>query len=103
MTDATRQLTGTVDGQRIYGFPALALLYGIDAEVVRVAINFGGTEQPNLEDIPIEWRNAGRRRGSEATAATGSDELLDVLRYWAARDYGASVTINSNGDAYLTA
>jgi hypothetical protein len=45
---------------------------------------------------------AARRRWREASAATGSDELLSVLGYWAQRDLGSGITIDSNGDAYIT-
>lgn len=102
MTDATHQLTGTVDGCPVLGFPAIALLYGVDAEVVRTAINFDGQDQPDHTDIPAEWLGAARRRWREASAATGSDELLSVLGYWAQRDLGCGITIGSNGDAFLT-
>jgi hypothetical protein len=103
MTETRRQLTGTVNGSQALGSEAIALLYGVDAEVVRASIDFDGPDQPDAADVPAEWRKAARRRWREASAVTGSDELLSVLGYWAQCDLGGGITIDSNGDAFLTA
>jgi hypothetical protein len=102
MTETRRQLTGTINGSQALGSEAIALLYGVDAEVVRASVNFDGPDHHDVADIPADWMKAARRRWREASAVTGSDELLSVLGYWAQRDLGCSITLDSNGDAFLT-
>jgi hypothetical protein len=48
--------------------------------------------------IPIEWIRSGRRRAKEAASRTGSNDMVSVLEYWAARkDRGANLEIIYEG------
>jgi tryptophan 2,3-dioxygenase len=41
--------------------------------------------------LSADWSKDARRRISEAEAATGSERLGDILRYWALRELGIDV------------
>jgi hypothetical protein len=97
-----RQLTGVVAGQVLMWPDGAALIYGVDPEVLRIVFPFAPGEDPDPVNAPTEWRQAGARRWREATAATGSNDLLAVLTHWAAHDYDAAVTVDDDGCAYLT-
>lgn len=92
MTTKTIELTRTVNGEPMMSADALALLFGLDAKRVRdyMTINAGGIA------FPSEWLRAGRRRASEAAAATGSRDVFDVLAFWARRDLGAEIVFTDN-------
>ena len=66
----------------------LALLFGKDVGEVRALPVVDGVVQ-----IPREWMEEGRRRSSEAMAATGSKVAVDALRYWARRDHNAELAV----------
>lgn len=75
---------------------ALGLLFGIDVELIKAHAKHN-TRNGHIT-VPAEWIKAGRRRASEAAAATGSRDMLDSLRYWAKRDHGAQITCQPDGD-----
>ena len=84
MTTPPIELTRTINGEPMMSADAMALLFGIDAKTIRYQLALSGV-------VPPEWLRAGRRRASEAAAATGSRDVFDVLRYWARRDLGAEI------------
>lgn len=71
-----------VDGEPMFSLEGVELLFGVPAELITVGTPF-----------PQEWIKAGRRRAREAMAATGSDFVLDIMRYWAQKDHGAALEI----------
>jgi hypothetical protein len=72
------------DGKTAYGINAIALFYGLDADSIDPCA------QP-LAQLSDEQKEIGRRRTEEARAATGTDEAVDILRYWARRDLKVDV------------
>ena len=62
---------------------AVSLLFG-----VAVADFEALPRQENSVRIPSEWTRRGRQRAREAMAHTGSDSIIDSLRYWARKDHG---------------
>jgi hypothetical protein len=66
----------------------MALLFGVTLADVH-ALPFAD----GVSLIPREWIQRGRRRTREAAAHTGSDDLLDVLTYWARADHGADLVV----------
>ncbi len=62
-----------------------ALLFGVPVEQIKAAAAAGPT--------PAEWIKAMRRRANEAFAATGGEDFLDILQYWARRDHGAELVL----------
>lgn len=86
-----------INGEPMLDMIATAVLFGVDADQLTTHIR---QQSPGLADgvmfnakFPGAWLKAGRRRASEARAATGSSDFLDVLRYWAMRDLGANVVL----------
>lgn len=71
------------DDPKLDGLGA-ALLYGVTVDQIK-AIAPG--------PIPDAWVKASRRRANEALAATGGDDLLDILEYWARKDYDAELVL----------
>lgn len=71
----------------------------VPAETIAAHLNAALTDARGLTaaTMPPEWLRAGRRRTSEAAAATGSRELFDVLAYWAQRDLGAEIVFTDCG------
>ena len=61
-----------------------ALLFGVTVEQI-TAIAPG--------PIPAEWFQAMRRRANEAFAATGGEDLLDILEHWARKDHNAELVL----------
>ncbi|ORB75943.1 hypothetical protein BST44_02740 [Mycobacterium scrofulaceum] len=65
---------------------AMSLLLGVPAANIR---------QLDQEPLPEVWVKAGQRRRKEAVAHTGSNEIIEGLRYWAAHDHDAVLEIDS--------
>ncbi|OBA66048.1 hypothetical protein A5633_03010 [Mycolicibacterium elephantis] len=76
------------DGDVLLPAEAMALLLGVPALLI---------EQHRVDNgvmsLPDEWIRQGRRRASEAKAHTGSDAMLDSLKYWARKDHNAQLEI----------
>jgi hypothetical protein len=68
-----------IDGELCIDNAGIRLLLGLSEEQAAAMLN--------LTDMPAEWHQQGRRRSKEAAAHTGSEDLLDILEYWAAKDY----------------
>lgn len=77
-----------VDGEPMLDSAALALLFGVELDAVR-----GLPVKDGVSAIPNMWVKRGRRRSREAMAHTGSDAMLDGLRYWARKDHGAELEV----------
>jgi hypothetical protein len=74
-------LAHRVDGKVVqFSVMAVALLYGLPPDQI----------DPHAPLSEEQWK-VGRRRTKEAQAATGSDELVDVLWYWARAERGMDV------------
>lgn len=67
-----------------------ALLYGVTVDQIK-AIAPG--------PIPADWTKAMRRRANEAFAATGGEDILDILEYWARRDHDAKLVLVARPEA----
>jgi len=80
-----------VNGQDVMSADALALLWGIPADDITAYMQTHVIDE--LVDFPLEWLKAGKRRVKEASAAVGTNQLLDVLAYWAARDRDADIVL----------
>lgn len=89
------ELTRTVNGEPTMSADAMSLLFGIDADTVSQHMSaniIGGALR-----FPPEWIKAGKRRSKEAAAATGSNNVFDILAYWARRDLGAEIVFTDDG------
>ncbi|OBK82135.1 hypothetical protein A5649_09780 [Mycolicibacter heraklionensis] len=95
MTTKPIELTRDIDGDPMLSAAALSLLFGVDEELVNAHSKRSTVN--NRTPMPTAWIRAGRRRTSEAAAATGSRDLLDVLAYWARRDRGAEIVFTDGG------
>jgi hypothetical protein len=80
-----------VDGDQLLNADALALLFGVDAALIKA---YG---RNNITDghvtFPPEWIKRGKRRAREALAHNGSNAMLDSLQYWARKDHGAELRV----------
>jgi hypothetical protein len=100
MTDKPTMLITEVNGVEVMSADALALLFGVPADAIteylrRNIIN-------DMTAFPAEWLKAGKRRVKEASAATGTNQLLEILEYWADRDLGAVIVpIDEDGKVDL--
>jgi hypothetical protein len=83
------ELIRDINGELMLSPEALSLLFGVDVELITA--HGKRTMDDGHITLPSAWMQAGRRRTSEAAAATGSRELLDILAYWARRDRGAEI------------
>ncbi|MFX1757253.1 hypothetical protein [Rhodococcus sp. As11] len=72
-----------IDGEPVVSAKGLALLLGVSEDQVRALAQFRGT---GVDALPPEWVKAGLRRAKEYQAATGHDDMLGALEYWAARE-----------------
>lgn len=72
-----------VDGEPVISAKGLALLLGVPEDQVRALAATHGTD---VAHIPAEWVKAGRRRAKEYQAATGRDDMLGALEYWAEKE-----------------
>jgi hypothetical protein len=79
-------LIAVVDGKQKISALAAALLMGIDLETVIELVERG-------DPFPDEWMQAKRRRRKEAKAATGSDDFIVALEYWALKELGAQSVV----------
>lgn len=95
MTTAPIELTRSVNGEPMMSATAISLLFGVDSGVVEqyMRTNIIGCALR----FPPEWIKAGKRRGKEAAAATGSNDVFDILAYWAQRDLGAEIVFTDSG------
>lgn len=88
MTDHTI-LIETIDGEPMLSAEALSLLFGVPTEDIT---EFSKEHSnPHGTVFPKTWLQAARRRAREAAAATGENDILTVLGFWAARDRNAVV------------
>jgi hypothetical protein len=88
MTDAITIHVTEVNGEPMIDSECMALMFGVTAADVRALPFADGCSR-----IPREWIKRGRRRTREAAAATGSAELLDILKFWAHKDHGAELEV----------
>ena len=72
-----------IDGEPVVSAKGLALLLGVPEDQVRALALFRGT---GVDALPAEWVKAGLRRSKEYQAATGRDDMLGALEYWARRE-----------------
>lgn len=77
-----------IDGEPMLDATAMSLLFGVRTEEVSALPIGNGTTR-----LPTEWLKRGRRRAREAMAHTGSDAMLDNLRYWARQDHAAELEV----------
>jgi hypothetical protein len=86
-----------VDGTELIDSDTMALMLGVDAHLIdeHLIRRPGLLEDGNYFNayLPHGWIKQGRRRTREAAAATGSNDILSVLSYWAQRDLGATIAI----------
>lgn len=90
------ELARNINGEPMLSTAALALLFGIDADVVEHQMRTTMDRDKGTARFPAEWTKAGKRRGKEAAAATGSNDLFDILTYWARRDLGADIVFTDD-------
>jgi hypothetical protein len=84
-----KELMRDVDGELMLSPEALSLLFGVDVALIEAQGK--STMHDGHITLPQAWWQAGRRRTREAAAATGSEDLVDILGYWAARERGAEI------------
>ncbi|MCQ4364561.1 hypothetical protein KQR54_26130 [Mycobacterium gordonae] len=88
MTDPITIHVRQIDGDILLDSQALTLAFGVDVAAVKALPVVDGVSR-----IPREWARRGKRRAAEASAHTGSEALLDALRYWARRDHNADLQV----------
>jgi hypothetical protein len=77
-----------IDGEPMLDSHALSLMFGVRTEEIQALPVADGAKV-----IPREWIKRGRQRTREAMAHTGSDFIIDGLRYWAQRDHNAELEV----------
>ncbi|WP_258043753.1 hypothetical protein [Mycobacterium kansasii] len=77
-----------IGGEPMLDMQALALLFGVGVAAVEALPIINGHIR-----IPREWARRGKRRAREPIAHTGSDFILDGIRYWARHDHGADLEV----------
>ncbi len=88
MTITIKTEIRNVDTDPMLDSQALGLLFGVSvADVLALPMKDG------TSPIPREWIKRGRRRTREAMAHTGSDFIMDTLRYWAQKDHNADLEV----------
>ena len=88
------------DGGRrapVLGVEGLSILTGVTEDELRLRSMLAEGDLDTRTWMLPEWWKAGRRRAREAMAATGSDALVNAIRYWAAREHGADVEFDYRG------
>lgn len=85
MTTYTVTITGLDGDDPKFDANGAALLFGVPVEQIKAAAAEGPT--------PAEWIKAMRRRANEAFAATGGEDLLDILEYWARVEHQAELVL----------
>jgi hypothetical protein len=88
MTNTITVHVTDVNGEPMIDSTGPALMFGVATADVSALPMTNGTSP-----IPREWIKRGRRRAGEAKAHTGSDAMLDSLRYWAHKDHGAELEV----------
>lgn len=88
MTNSISITVRDISGELMLDSQAMALAFGVDESAVCALPLVNGHMR-----IPREWARRGKRRAKEAMAHTGSDLILDVLRYWAREDHGAELEV----------
>jgi hypothetical protein len=91
MTNKPAVLITEVDGVEVMSCEALSLLFGVTPEEIAEYLKSHIVD--GMTAFPADWLKAGRRRISEAAAATGERELLRVLAYWGRRDRNAEIVL----------
>lgn len=69
-----------INGEWMLSASGGALLFGVPFDQINGRVDF-----------PQEWIQQARRRTREAKAHTDSEDITDILAYWAAKDYDAVV------------
>ncbi|WP_226950000.1 hypothetical protein [Rhodococcus rhodochrous] len=72
-----------INGEPVVSAKGLSLLLGVPVDQVRALAQFRGT---GVDALPAEWVKAGLRRSKEYQAATGRDDMLGALEYWARKE-----------------
>jgi hypothetical protein len=78
--EPTNWLIHRIDGKDHFGVAAIALLYGLSTEHIN--------PRAPLSD---KQKEAGPWRRNQAVSATGTNEVVELLRYWARRDLNLDV------------
>lgn len=100
MTDKPTMLITEHNGVEVMSTDALSLLFGVPADAITAHMKSHIIH--DMTAFPAEWLKAGKRRVKEASASTGTNQLLEILEYWADRDLGAVlVPINDDGEVTL--
>lgn len=86
------ELVREIDGEGRFSPAGVALIAGLNVTDVKA---WWGLDVV-AADLPKDWKRQGRRRSSEAKAATGSSNVVAALRYWAVKDYAADVEVDGN-------
>lgn len=85
-----------VVGERIEAMDAgAAILLGVTA--AEVPELFGVSR--DAHDLPLSWKQLGRRRAAEARSRCDSENPADVFAYWAVQRWGDRVTVTVDIDA----
>jgi len=77
-----------IDGEPMLDKYCMGVLLGVEPDAMLALPVEDGKSK-----IPRDWIKRGRRRAREAMAHTGSDAMLDCLRYWAPKDHGAELEV----------
>ncbi|CAM3108744.1 hypothetical protein BST27_18560 [Mycobacterium intermedium] len=88
MTDPIVVRVRQVDGDLSLDSQALALAFGVDVAAVSALPVVDGASR-----IPREWARRGKRRAKEAAAHLNSEDLLDILAFWARQDHNAELQV----------
>ncbi|UUO03858.1 hypothetical protein M4D79_14150 [Mycolicibacterium novocastrense] len=88
MTDTITVRIAEINAEPMLDSQCMSLLFGVPVSDVKALPFVNGHSR-----IPREWIKRGQRRAGEAKAHTGSDALLDSLRYWARKDHDARLEV----------
>jgi hypothetical protein len=100
MNDKPTLLITEVNGVEVMSCDALSLLFGVPA--ADITAHMKSHVIHDMTAFPERWLKAGKRRVKEASAATGTNGLLEILEYWAGRDLGAVIVpIDEDGEVDL--
>lgn len=83
--DGVGQLTGA----------GTAVMLGVSVRALFDALG----DSRDANDLPQKWKHLGRQRASEARAHCDSEHPVDLVHYWAVRQWGARVTVHHDTDA----
>jgi hypothetical protein len=102
------ELIRWIDGEPMASLTATSLILGVPvAQIDELTSTEGpsvGNPSPGFKGYaaPDYWFELGRRRSAQACEQTGSSHVIDVLRYWAAKDYNAEVVEDDDGNVFMT-